>query len=300
MNTKSIPVIGALIERLKKRSDHEIVAAATVSKGDVTRVQGYEQLKKCLDQLGVLNGGSGSLGRPYKAARDAHAALLKHRPAFQAAHGASGSEAVRLVYAQAVACLWHGVSMICAEAVRFDPRPGGVGYVAVVVPEGVTSLSSTVPVTRLEQFAGAAGKYGFKEVVQESAAVVEREATLQEDMGLTTAIAGGVALFGLLVYLARDLAEYFYNLRGSLAKWLDMQVSFLEMNASGLGPAQAGARAKQEEYARRFRALADRIRVESADAERESRREIDRPVAQAAVAPGGRADFSAASSGALI
>lgn len=276
MQHKNIPVIGAMIERLKKRSDHDIVTVATGSRGDITLVKGYQNLKDTLERLTVIDSGA-SLGRPLKVAKAAHAALLKQRPAFKNAFASGGSEAMRLVYVQAVAGLYHTVSMICASclAVRPDPSSGLSAF--AVDQAGVAELSKSIPVDRLDQFAQRAEKYGFAEAVTESAPVVEREAVLGEDFGASAAIAvGAVAAVGFLVYVARDLAEYFFHLRGSFAKWLDLQASFLTMNAAQLTPAQAGARAKQIEYARQFKALADRVRVEAADAEREAKQDIKR------------------------
>ena len=298
MNTSKIPLVGALVERLRKRSDTEIVEAATASRGDVTRVRGYDQLKQCLDRLVTIDGGSGSLGRPLRAARGTHEALLKHRPAFAKAYASGGSEAVRLSYAQAVAGLWHVVSLLCAQGFTIGAAKGGLGsgHALLVNPDGIVALSGTIPVTRLEQFVEASAKYGFSTAVAEGAPMIEREALLGEDLGMSFGIAvGAVAVVAAVVYAARDLAEYFYHLRGSMAKWLDMQASFLEMNASQLAPAHADARAKQLAYAERFRSLADRLRIEAAGAEREARRDLA-SAAPAASSPVGQPSRSFAQS----
>ena len=266
-----LPLIGALLDRLRRRSDHESIKMAMASRGDVTKMEGYRNMADCLSRLATLEAGSGSMGRPLRVARQAHDALLRQRPALTQSFQNGGSEAVRLVYANTVAALWHLTSLLCVEAVTFVKGADGT-YGAVVNRNGVEGLEGSVFVTRLEKFNESANKYGFEQTVTESAPFIEKEA-FHETIGLMV----GVAVTGLLglLMLARDLAEKFYSLRGSFARWLDVQARFLEMNAATLsGPRQA-ARAKQEEYAAKFRALADRIRVDDTDTERQAVRVIE-------------------------
>ena len=266
MNANKLPLVGALIERLRRRSDHEAVKAAMASKGDVTKVEGYKTLADCLNKLAQLDAGTGSLGKPFRTAQRAHGILLKQRPAFTHAFGKGGSEAVQLVYANAVAALWHTVSLLCAEGVTFVKGANG-NYGPVANKSGVDGMAGSVIVTRLERFCDAAEKYGFEQTVTEAAPMFEREA-FHEAIGLvagaTLAIAGMVAL----LFVARDLAEKFYSLRGTFTRWLEVQARYLDMNAATVG--SATAKAKQEEYASRLRSLADRIRVDDADTERDA------------------------------
>ena len=270
----SLPLVGALVERLRRRSDHEAVKAAMASKGDVTKMDGYANLSSCITQLSTIEAGSGSLGKPLRVARRAHAVLQQQRPAFARAFAPGGSEAVQLVYASAVAALWHTVSLLCADGVTFVKGATG-NYSAVANRSGVDGMAGSIVVTRLEQFVDQAEKYGFDTVVTEAAPAIEsealREAVLHELVG--TVIAGLGALT-LLLYIARDLAEWFYALRGTFTRWLETQARFLEMNAAILGASKSAARSKQEEYASRLRALADRIRVDDADAARTAAKTI--------------------------
>ena len=274
METSKLPLIGALLERLRRRSDHESVKAAMASKGDVTKVEGYKTLSECLTRLAAIDGGTGSLGKPLRVAQRTHAVLLKQRPAFAHAFGKGGSEAVRLVYANVVSALWHTVSLICAEGVTFVKGANGT-YSPVANRGGVDALAGSVLVTRLERFVTAAEKYGFEQAVTEAAPLFEQEA-FHEAIGLIAGMTLAAAGIAALLMLARDLAEKFYSLRGTFARWLEVQARFLDMNAAAIGDGRPAARAKQEEYASRLRALADRIRVDDADTEREAVKAIQR------------------------
>lgn len=272
MDTKSLPVIGGMLERLKRRSDHDSVAAANASRGDVTKVAGYKDMKACLEALSMIDGGAGGLGEPLRVAKATHAALAKHRSTFVEAYGASGSDAMRLVYAQAVAGLWFTTTALCARCVDFNQDRSG-NRINGVNRDGVKTLSESIVVKRLKDFVERTDRYGFNEAVQLSPAV-EREASLREDFGASAAIAVGlVAAVGALVYIARDLAEFFFSVRSSMAKWLEVQASFLELNAKRLD-AGSSPRIAQEAHVARFRALADRIRVDADDAERSARTAI--------------------------
>ena len=293
MDANKLPLVGTLIERLRRRSDHEGVKIAMASKGDVTKVENYQTLAECLRRLAALDAGSGALGKPLRVAQRAHGLLLKHRPAFTAAFGRNGSESMRLVYASAVLALWHTVSLLCAEGVTFVKGANGT-YSPVANRVGVDGLAGSVIVTRLEKFCDAAEKYGFEQAVTEAAPALEREA-LSEAIGFIAGAAAAVTGLVALLMLARDLAEKFYSLRGTFTRWLEIQARYLDMNAAAVAPGTA--RAKQEEYAARLRALADRVRVDDADTEKAAVRAIqqdDRELeARAAAHDTGAADRQA-------
>jgi hypothetical protein len=146
-------------------------------------------------------------------------------------------------------------------------------YGPVVNRNGVNNLNSSIFVTRLDKFNVQAEKYGFKKIMTESAPIIEKE-SLREDIGLIPGILLAVTGLVALLLLARDLAEKFYSLRGTFSRWLDTQASFLELNAATLA-SKPVAREKQEAYAAKLRALADRVRVDDADTEQAAIKAID-------------------------
>ena len=269
MEMQNLPLIGSLIARLRNRSDHELVKAAMASRGDVTKVEGYKNMAECLSRLQTIEAGTGALGRPLRTAKRAHDALLRHRSAFTKAFGSNGSEAVRLVYAAAVAALWHSVSLLCAEGITFVKGADG-NYSPVINKASVDEMANSVVIARLEKFVNAAEKYGFEEIVTETASTIEHEA-FHESIGKVLGImAGSAAALMALLYIARDITEWLYSLRGTATRWLEVQARFLEMNAASIATAKPTARAKQEEYAAKFRALADRIRIDEVDASKQA------------------------------
>jgi hypothetical protein len=261
------------------------------SRGDVTRVEGYAKMSECLDRLSMLDAGSGSLGKPLTVAKRVRAVLIKQKPAFTQAFNPSGSEATRLIYANAVAGLWHVTSLLCAEGVTF--MKGGDGTYGPIVNRGaVDGMAGSVVVTRLEKFADAAEKYGFDQVVTETAQMVENE-TMHE--AIPFIVGAGLAVTGLaaMLLVARDLAEKFYSLRGTFSRWLEVQARFLDMNAATLN--RDASRNKQSEYAEKLRALADRIKVDDADTEKDANAAIRQDDKELAAAQTGAAPSSAGS-----
>ena len=302
MNAQDLPVVGALIKRLQTRNDHEAVKGAMASKGDLTKVQGYAELSKCISALSTLDVTfKGGLGRPLRVIRETEGALLKHRDLFKKAFAQGGTDAGRLAYSSAVAGLYAAVSVMCATCVRFEAVSGR--YAPVLDAEGVKSLDASIIIKRLEEFNSAAGKSGFVALVTTGAQSVEREA-IGEAWGAIAITAAAVAGVTALLFLARDMAEYFYSLRGTFARWLEVQARFLEMNASTLGSGMESTRAKQEDYARKLRAVADRVRVDDADATRQATRAIadsDRELRQAQeVAPSQSGGVSPIQVGGLV
>ena len=266
MESSKLPLVNLLLEKLRRRSDHEAIKAAMSSKGDITRMEGYNNLRDCISCLLTLDRGM-TLGKSLRVAKLTHESLLKNHRVFADAFGKGGSEAVQYVYANTVAALWHLVSLICAEGVTFVKTPSG-SYGPIINKNGVDSLNASIFVTRLEQFNAQADKYGFKKIVTESAPIIEKE-SLREDIGFIPGILLAVTGLVALLLIARDLAEKFYSLRGTFSRWLDTQASFLEMNAATLVNKPV-PREKQEAYAAKLRALSDRIRVDDADTENQA------------------------------
>ena len=77
-----------------------------------------------------------------------------------------------------------------------------------------------------------------------------------------------------ILYIARDLSEKFYSLRGTFSRWLEVQAGFLEMNAAALE--RNVSRERQEKYAEKLKSLAERIRVDELDTEREASKAIEK------------------------
>jgi hypothetical protein len=94
---------------------------------------------------------------------------------------------------------------------------------------------------------------------------------LASGIGLALTV-GSVVLTCLLS--SRDIVAWFYRKRSSTASWLETQAAFLEMNAAALDPSKRVPREKQEQYARTLRALAARVKVDAAEAEREAAADI--------------------------
>jgi hypothetical protein len=266
MNDTKLSMVGQLLDKLRKRSDHEAVKAAMESKGNITRMEGYANMQACLSRLIILDNGSGSLGKPLRVAKEVNQIFLKQQHVFEKAFQPTGSEALRFVYAQTVTALWHLISLLCSEGITFVKGLDG-SYNPIVNKNGIDSLSGSVIVIRLEKFIELANKYGFESNMTEAAPIIEKEA-FNEAIGVLGGI--GLAITGILalLMLARDLAEKFYELRGTFSRWLDVQAKFLEMNAASNASGRPEARVKQEEYASRLRSLADRIKIDDADTER--------------------------------
>jgi hypothetical protein len=279
VTTDNTRVFTGLIQTLRTHKGTDDVRSALDSGGDVTRVEGYATLSACISQLRALEAGGKSLGPALRTAADAQAALLEHRPAFQAAFGRGGSESVRYIYASAVLALWATVSLLCVEGVTFTPSGQSGNYMPNVNHDAAIALTSSLPVARLTAFVTAAKGHGFAAVLTSSAPEAEKE-ILGEAWGVTVLL--GLAALLILLYLARDIAAWIYERRGASARWLDAQATFLAMNAASLDPSKHVARERQEEYVHRLRMLADRIRVDAVDAEHralDATRENDRSLA---------------------
>jgi hypothetical protein len=287
-----IQKVAAAVEGFRKRKDTQLARMATVSRGDVTKVEGYENLVACVGQLTALQSGygSGALGPALTAVQDALAGLLNHKKAFMASFNGEGAEAVQYIYVGAVMASFAAVSMLIAEAISFAPNPQ-TGYMMPRVDEtGAGRVAKSILVARLTRFAAAAQRKDFEQAALAMASRAEEaamaEAAWGDLAGLATFAgigAAGAALTGVgvlvgagiglilgLLYAARDIAAYVYASRTKAAQWLELQANFLEANAAALQPGQRVPKETQMRYVQTMRQLADRIKIDAAEADREA------------------------------
>jgi hypothetical protein len=292
--------LGDLVAGFRRRKDTDLAGAAMASAGDVSKVEGYQNLAKCLSQLSSIEAGSGggSMGAGLRAACDGHAQLVRHRDGFRKVFAPGGAESAKYIYAGAVMALWATTTMLCGEAVVYRPS-GGSGLLMPGVDErGAAAVAASMPAVRLAGFAAAASSANFdralgamasveKEALGEasfwSAAGFAAAAGVASQIGATTALGAsfgpvgafagvGLGLVLACLYGARDIAAYAYEKRTSMASWLQLQAGFLEMNAAALSPGMGETRQKQMEYAARLRQMADRIRVDLSAAQSDADR----------------------------
>jgi hypothetical protein len=267
MKISQLPIAKAIVDHLSSRSDHESIKAIMESKGDITKVKGYPVLAQCINNLLNIDAGRNTLGKPLRVAKETHEILLRNRATFIHAFKSDENKAVKLIYANATAGLWHLVSLICAECLIFIKGSDDI-YRPIVNNVKVDELSKSLIVTRLEQFNDKANKFGFEKLMSETSQIVDDE-SLHEFVDIAT-IGLVFAGFVALLLIIRDLCEKFYVLRGAFSRWLEVQAKFLEMNAysKSLDPI---TKEKQESYAKQFRALAERISIDDVETEKEAK-----------------------------
>jgi hypothetical protein len=73
--------LAQVISSIRRRKSTDLAEAAMSSKGDVTKMAGYQNLVMCLTQLRALeaSAGNGSMGPGLRASSDALAALVRHK-----------------------------------------------------------------------------------------------------------------------------------------------------------------------------------------------------------------------------
>lgn len=271
-NLDSVPLVGAILRRIRKRGDFDAVKKLAKTNGDVRKVEGYKELVQTIESLSRLASQNVDMLKLVRTLMDARDMLLANQAAFAQGYK-DNTEATKLIYVTTVYNLYHTTALVAAECVSFQTNRLGT-IEPKIDKEGIVSVQKSLAYRRLVDVVDTSKKYGFKQSITESAKQIEDTVLSESLIGVVGGIAAGAAIIAALLFIARDLVEYFFSIRNGMSKWLDMHAGFLRVNAAALGTDKEATKAKQLEYAAKFSALADKIRVESIDSQREAERAI--------------------------
>ena len=268
-NTSIASIVSFLNSSLKKKldaiaasGDHQLFE--TPIKGDITSIPSFTAHLKTLDSLRLISAqAEGSHNKNlHEILEILDRALVIFQDKGALVESCKRSETAAVIVQVNIIGFFAVINETIASCLIYMENPDGTGRF-IIDEVGVNKVMNQFCFKSLKNFVKTVEKYGLKKALYESAKYGDKSEVLLE-----FAFAIGASLLALsvvlgLLFFARDIIEYYYQIRRDTSKWLNLQALFLEINANRLSPEMNKVKAKQLNYAARFRTMASAVRVDS-------------------------------------
>lgn len=248
------------------------------SKGDITKVKGIETCIESLDTLKELHQTNGIPVEDIDTVKNSISIVSKFKRQFETGFKLN-NEYLIILYNTIVMAIMDGTSMLIADYTNYMITPDNVEYSGV---SGRNKKRGTISIESLKRFNSmdASGSLSstintlVSEATKSSAGTrrntgVSESAAVLGSIGVITAVA--FLSVKAVITLVRELIFYFYHLRVTLADYLEVQATFLEMNRLAIENSNRPASQKkdiikkQEKVILKLRRVSDKLKIKSED-----------------------------------
>lgn len=248
------------------------------SKGDITKVKGIETCIESLDTLKELHQTNGIPVEDIDTVKNSISIVSKFKRQFETGFKLN-NEYLIILYNTIVMAIMDGTSMLIADYTNYMITPDNVEYSGV---SGRNKKRGTISIESLKRFNSmdASGSLSstintlVSEATKSSAGTrrntgVSESAAVLGSIGVITAVA--FLSVKAVITLVRELIFYFYHLRVTLADYLEVQATFLEMNRLAIENSNRPASQKkdiikkQEKVILKLRRVSDKLKIKAED-----------------------------------
>ena len=248
------------------------------SKGDITKVKGIETCIESLDTLKELHQTNGIPVEDIDTVKNSISIVSKFKRQFETGFKLN-NEYLIILYNTIVMAIMDGTSMLIADYTNYMITPDNVEYSGV---SGRNKKRGTISIESLKRFNSmdASGSLSstintlVSEATKSSAGTrrntgVSESAAVLGSIGVITAVA--FLSVKAVITLVREMIFYFYHLRVTLADYLEVQATFLEMNRLAIENSNRPASQKkdiikkQEKVILKLRRVSDKLKIKSED-----------------------------------
>jgi len=176
---------------------------------------------------------------------------------------------IMFYYSSLVTLLYHGFAYILS--ITLDVSKDGQLITGVFQDE--KNVANNVLIANLETISKQIDNKQAQEFLSK-ALEDDGKMNINEDMGLTAFVLASAGIVAATIWFMRDLIEYMFIFRNTIADWFDSYALFLEMRNASLASSNKGAASKQKAIAKKFRAVASKFVVENETANKEAIKRI--------------------------
>lgn len=230
------------------------------SKGDITKFDGYANMKESLSILASLGEKSGVTIKELNTINTAIRILEGHKEAFMKGFLIE-NELVKMIYNTVLMGCVEGTSIVISSYVDFLRS---VDKTEVTVVK--TSPYTETTIKNLELFVASSNKGELQKILRE--ATSNRDNFLGASAATVTLSAAMVGAAISIVPLLRELAFLFYYTRSRLSDYLEQQALLVEINSKNLDSStlplaeRKKVAKRQQEKVQQFRRMADKVKYD--------------------------------------
>jgi hypothetical protein len=295
-------IMQSLSEKLYKHITDKVTevdfGTIPLSKGDITKIQNYEQLKDCINIIGDIlvqeHQDTTCVGEVSKALQNIYDRTDMFRRCY-----AANIEFPIITYNTMALAIVSSVSLLISACIEFVKLPEDRGFDIALDKAGLTKTRESLLFKNLAKFNAMCDRGEFDKtmnfVIKQNFNYKANKGTLGigDDMakvakfvGIGAGVIAGVWI-GLkgLMFLIKEMIYLFFYSRQTLANYLEVQAELLEMNAynikNGLTPeddpkARKKIADQQMKKAASFRKAAEKLKVKVKVAEKDAKKNIDK------------------------
>ena len=294
-------VMQSLSEKLYKHITDKVTevdfGTIPLSKGDITKIQNYEQLKDCINIIGDILVQEHQDTTPVNEVNTALNNIYSHADMFRRCYAAN-IEFPIIIYNTMTLAVVSAVSLLISACIEFVKLPDDRGFDIALDKAGLAKTRESVLFKDLYKFNAMCDRGDFDKtmnfVIKQNFDYKANKATLgvgsdiakvAKFAGAGVAVIAGVwiALKGLM-FIIKEMVYLFFYSRQTFANYLEIQADLLEMNAynikNGLTPeddpkARKKIADQQLKKAASFRKAAEKIKVKVKVAEKDAKKNMD-------------------------
>lgn len=241
-----------LYNNIRNKVDQIDFGTIPLSKGDITKIDGYENLVDCLNTISQLIKEYNQPTTQVDIVSTALDNIQTRTPVWKKAFTLN-TELPMIMYNTMTLAIVSAVSLLITTCIEYIKNGDGTITTAFDKASYIKSKDHVLFVSLKDFNAGCSKgetdklmnnciKYNVTKIREFCENGMDPELALLEIEGSTAAIISGVVLVGLnikwilevVIYMLRNTIYYFLYMRQSVAEYFNLQADFLQMNAENL------------------------------------------------------------------
>ena len=280
-NTVLLSLTNKLYQMIVAKIDDVEKGDIPKSRGDITRLPKYNQLKECAKTLTSIFEQYKEDTAPVKVIENAIDNLEDNSDVFVQAYMAKVDFGI-MIYESVTLAVIGSLSYMIACCIEYVKDPKNDGLTIVMDKTGVAKVKEHLLYENLVKFNEACRTNDIENAIRP---LIKNRTQNLFGVGGLVLVKGlliAVPVIIALIPLVKDLVYYFFAARQRVSVYFDIQADLLEMNANELkdnpnittDADRKSVIRKQLQVARTFRQIADKLAVEAKTAENKADKEI--------------------------
>lgn len=279
-NTLLVNLTNKLYKLIVEKVDQVDFGEIPNTKGDITRLSKYKELRECIDVLRNIFIQYREKTEPVEVLQTALNNIEDNKDLFVASYASKINLGIT-IYNTTTLALINATSFMIAVCIEYIKTPGTEGLHTVLNKTGIAKVKDHLLYENLVSFNDSCKNGEIEGAIKPLIHNRARGFATTAILGFKAVLIVGSVLIALIPML-RNLAYFFYSTRSRVSKYFDLQAKLLEMNAEELKNNSAiKTEDDKKEVIRRqlaiantFHKIADSIAVDAKTSEREATNKI--------------------------
>lgn len=279
-NTLLVSLTNKLYKMMMAKVDDIDYGDIPNSKGDITRLPKYDQIRECIKVLKDIFAQYHESTKPVEEIEKALDYVEGYNDLFTASYAGKIDLGIAM-YNNITLAIVSSISYMIAVCIEYIKSPKHEGMEIVLDKTGVNKVKESLLYESLIKFNNASRKGDIENALRPL--IKSKTKNFLAEIGFGVGIA--ISVIGLImacISMMKDIVYYFYATRARASQYFDIQADLLEMNAeqlkdnsdlSTVGDKKSVIR-RQLAIANKFRKIADFLALNANKSEREATNDI--------------------------